>query len=58
VGFEKGLIRWRANSEKTGNEHITPEAKATMETLAEARAANPGPGETSVLPAQKTLLSH
>lgn len=53
IDLEQKLIRWRAETEKTGYEHVTPmtaDAKAALEL---ARSNNPGIGDAPVLPAPK-----
>ena len=44
-------MRWRAEHEKTGYEHVTPLTDEAVAVLEEAREANPGSGETPILPA-------
>lgn len=51
VDLEEGLIRWRAQTEKTGYEHVTPVTTEALEALQEARKHNPGIGDAPVLPA-------
>jgi len=51
INLGNGLIRWRAENEKTGYEHDTPVTQAIREALEEARAKNPGIGESQVMPA-------
>ena len=51
VDLEDGLIRWRAQTEKTGYEHVTPITEGAQEALRAARARNPGIGDAPVLPA-------
>jgi integrase len=53
IDLERGLIRWRAENEKTGYEHYTPVTGPVQEALDYARAKNPGIGETPVMPAPK-----
>ena len=53
IDMEGGLIRWRAEHEKTGYEHRTPVTADTLAALAEARRENPGIGDAPVLPAPK-----
>ena len=51
IDFEGREVRWRAEHEKTGYEHVTPMTDEAVAVLEEAREANPGNGETAVLPA-------
>lgn len=51
VDLEESLIRWRAQTEKTGYEHVTPVTTEALEALQEARKHNPGIGDAPVLPA-------
>lgn len=51
VDLEGGRIRWRAQTEKTGYEHVTPMTAQAQEALQEARSHNPGIGDAPVLPA-------
>ncbi len=51
IDLEHGLIRWRAKTEKTGYEHVTPTTRQAREALEEARRHNPGIGDSPVLPA-------
>ena len=44
-------MRWRAEHEKTGYEHVTPMTDEAVAVLEEARETNPGNGKTPVLPA-------
>ena len=53
IDMERGLIRWRAEHEKTGYEHRTPVTADTLAALEEARRENPGIGDAPVLPAPK-----
>ncbi len=53
VDFEGREVRWRAEHEKTGYEHVTPMTDEAVAVLEEARDANPGSGETLILPATK-----
>ena len=53
VDMEGGVIRWRAEHEKTGYEHRTPVTADTLAVLEEARRENPGIGDAHLLPAPK-----
>ena len=51
IDFEGREVRWRAEHEKTGYEHVTPMSDEAVAALEEAREANPGSGEVPILPA-------
>ena len=53
VDMEAGVIRWRAEHEKSGYEHRTPVTAETLAVLEEARRENPGIGDAPLLPAPK-----
>ena len=53
IDMEGGLIRWRAEHEKSGFEHRTPVTADTLAVLEEARRKHPGIGDAPVLPAPK-----
>ena len=53
VDMGAGVIRWRAEHEKSGFEHRTPATDEALGVLEEARKENPGMGDTPVLPAPK-----
>ena len=53
VDVEGGVIRWRAEHEKTGYEHRTPVTEAAQAVLKEAQRKNPGIGDAPLLPAPK-----
>ena len=53
IDFEGRTIRWRAEHDKSGHEHVTPATAEALEVLEGARRSNPGPGEAPVLPAPK-----
>ena len=53
VDVESGLIRWRAEHEKTGYEHRTPMTARAQAVLKEAQRKNPGIGDAPLLPAPK-----
>ena len=53
IDFEGREVRWRAEHEKTGYEHVTPMTDQAVTVLEEARDANPGSGEALVLPAPR-----
>lgn len=53
IDFEKATVRWRAENDKIGFEHVTP---LTPEAVAELRAARknaPAIGDTWMFPAPK-----
>ena len=50
IDLEGGIIRWRAEHEKSGYEHRTPVTPEAIEVLNAARRRNPGTGHTLVLP--------
>ncbi len=51
IDLDGGVIRWRAEHEKTGYEHCTPVTADALTALEEAQRRNPGAGDTPVLPA-------
>ena len=53
VDLVGGVVRWRAEHEKTGYEHRTPITAEAVAALEEARRHNPGIGEMPLLPAPK-----
>ena len=53
VDMEDGVIRWRAEHEKTGYEHRTPVTADTLAVLEDARREHPGIGDAPLLPAPK-----
>ena len=53
IDRERGVIRWRAENEKSGYEHTTPVTPEAVAVLEVARRRNPGTGEAPVLPATK-----
>ena len=53
VDLQPGVIRWRAEHEKSGYEHRTPLTADVLAVLGEARKKNPGIGNSPVLPAPK-----
>ncbi|MDE2659334.1 MAG: tyrosine-type recombinase/integrase [Acidobacteriota bacterium] len=53
IDFERRTIRWRAEHDKSGHEHVTPVTGEALEVLEETRRKNPGPGKAPVLPAPK-----
>ena len=50
IDMEGGVIRWRAEHEKTGYEHRTPVTADTLAVLEEARRENLGIGDAPLLP--------
>ncbi len=53
VDFENQRVRWRAENEKTGYEHVTPLSAAALEALLEARPFSSGIGEAWVFPSPR-----
>ena len=51
IDVSAGVIRWRAEHDKTGNEHRTPVTAEALSVLEEARAHNSGIGDVPLLPA-------
>ena len=51
IDLEGGVVRWRAEHEKTGYEHCTPVTAAALTALEEAQSRTRGTGEAPVLPA-------
>ena len=51
ICLESGVVRWRAEHEKTGYEHSTPVTAEAVAALEEARRMSTGTGDTPVLPA-------
>ena len=51
IDLDAGMIRWRAEYEKTGYEHATPVTAEALAALAEAREMKVGGGDAPVLPA-------
>ena len=50
VDLEGGVVRWRAEHDKSGYEHRTPLTAEALAALEEARKRNPVTGHTLVLP--------
>jgi integrase len=50
IDFREGVIRWRAATEKTGFEHVTPMTSAAAEALRCLQSLSPGIGEAPVFP--------
>ena len=50
IDLEGGVVRWRAEHEKSGYEHRTPVTAEALAALGEARKRNPVTGHTLVLP--------
>ena len=50
IDFEGREVRWRAEHEKTGYEHITPLTEEAVTALEEARRLGAGTGNAPVLP--------
>ena len=53
IDLEGGIIRWRAEHEKSGYEHRTPVTPEAIEVLNAARRRNPGTANAPVLPATR-----
>ena len=53
IDAEAGVIRWRAEHEKTGFEHRTPVTAEALGVLEEARRENRRTGDAPVLPAPR-----
>ena len=53
IDLECGVVRWRAEHDKTGYEHRTPVTVEAIAVLEEARTRNPGIGDAPVLPSPK-----
>ncbi len=53
IDLEGGVIRWRAEHEKTGYEHRTPATPEALAVLKEAREKSSGTGDPPVLPAPR-----
>ncbi len=51
ICLESGMVRWRAEHEKSGYEHRTPVTAEALAALEEARRMSTGTGDTPVLPA-------
>ena len=53
IDLDGGVVRWRAEHEKTGYEHRTPVTAEAVAALEEARERSSGLAETPVLPAPR-----
>ena len=53
IDFEGRTIRWRAEHDKSGHEHVTPVTAEALAVLEGARRSNPGPEEAPVLPSPR-----
>ncbi len=53
IDFEGREVRWRAEHEKTGYEHVTPLTNEALVALEEARGMGPGTSNAPVLPSSK-----
>ena len=53
IDLEGGMVRWRAEHEKTGYEHRTPLTPEAIEVFEEARRRSPSSGDVPVLPATR-----
>ena len=56
IDLEGGVVRWRAEHEKTGYEHRTPVTAEALAVLEEARELSLGVEDTPVLPAPDGCL--
>ena len=50
IDYERREVRWRAEHEKTGHEHVTPLTDEALAALEEARSMGTGTGNALVLP--------
>ncbi len=57
IHFEGGTVRWRAEHDKSGHEHVTPATAEAVAALDEAQRWNPGTGEEPLLPAPRNPLA-
>ncbi|MXX56645.1 MAG: site-specific integrase [Gemmatimonadetes bacterium] len=57
IDLDGGVVRWRAEHEKTGYEHCTPVTAEALAALGWAQRRNPGAGKTPVLPASTEFPS-
>ena len=53
IDFEGREVRWRAEHEKTGHEHVTPLTDEALAALGEARRRGDGTGNAPVLPSSR-----
>ncbi len=53
IDFEGWTIRWRAEHDKSGHEHVTPVTAQALDALREARSPIPVAGDAPVLPAPR-----
>jgi integrase len=53
IDLEGGNVRWRAEHEKTGYEHVTPLTLDAKAALGDARRMNPGIGDAPMFPADR-----
>lgn len=58
VDLAAGRIRWRADSDKMGREHVTPILEEALGALGVSRECRPGIGTAWVLPAPKDPDQH
>ncbi len=56
IDFESETVRWRAEHEKTGYEHITPLTGEAVAALEEAHGAKAGTGDAPVLPSSRDVM--
>ena len=57
IDFEGRTIRWRAEHDKSGHEHITPVTAEALDALKEVWSPNALAGEAPVLPAPRNPLA-
>ena len=57
IDFERETIRWRAEHDKSGYEHVTPVTAEALAALDDARRENLGTDEAPVLPAPMNPLA-
>ncbi len=53
IDFNDRRVRWRAENDKIGNEHVTPVSRATIDVLVRARSQSTAIGDSWVLPAMR-----
>lgn len=53
VDLEEGRVRWRAENDKSGREHVTPLTAVAVQALRRHRSVRPGIGDSFVFPAPK-----
>ncbi len=58
VDLQDAKIRWRAENEKTGYEHVTPLSDEAVAVLEQARRTSPGIGDAPILAAPRDPTRH